>query len=55
MTYERWINMYQEAMDLLSIIDNKCPFSNDVSVDCYGCKIQDECNYVIKIGNLRPK
>ena len=55
MTYEQWIKTYKDAMDLLSLIDNTCPFAHDIHVDCYGCKIQDECNYVIKIGNLRPK
>lgn len=55
MIYERWIKLYQEAMDLLSIIDNNCPFINDDSVGCYVCKIQDECNHVIAIRNLQPK
>ena len=51
----KWIKAYQDAMELLSIIDNNCPFIKDDSVGCYGCEIQDECNYVIKIGNLKPK
>lgn len=49
MTYERWIKLYQEAKDYFSINDNNCPFIKDDIVDCYGCKIQDECNYVIAI------
>lgn len=55
MTYERWINLYKEAMDLLSIIDNTCPFIKDDSVGCSCCKIQNECNYVIAIRHLQPK
>ena len=55
MTYERWIKVYQEAMDLLSVIGHTCPFIKDDSVDCYSCKIHNECNYVIGICILQPK
>lgn len=55
MTYERWIKGYKEAMDLLSIIDSNCPFIKDESVGCYGCKIHNECKYVIAIRSLQPK
>ena len=55
MTYERWINLYQEAMELLAIIDNTCPFIADDSVSCDSCKIQNECKYVIAINSMRPK
>ena len=55
MTYERWINLYQEAMELLAIIDNTCPFRADDSVSCYCCNIQNKCKYVIAIRYLQPK
>lgn len=55
MTYERWIKLYKEAMELLSIIDNNCPFTKDDSVGCDICKIQNECKYVIAIRALQPK
>lgn len=55
MTFERWINLYQEAMELLAIIDNTCPFRADDSVSCDCCKIQNECKYVIAIHSMRPK
>ena len=55
MTYERWINLYQEAMESLDIIYNTCPFIADDSVSCDCCKIQNECKYVIAIHSMRPK
>lgn len=55
MTYVRWIKLYQEAMNILSVIDNHCPFINDNSVGCNCCKIQNECKYVIAIRYLQPK
>ena len=55
MTYERWIKLYKEAMELLSIIDNTCQFINDDSVSCYSCKIYNERKYVIAIRSLQPK
>lgn len=55
MTYERWINLYKEAMELLSIIDNSCPLINDNSVSCNCCKLQNECQYVIVIRTRQPK
>ena len=55
MTYGRLINLYKEAMELLAIIDNTCPFIADDSVSCDCCKIQNECKYVITISSLQPK
>lgn len=55
MKYERWINLYKEAMYILSIIDNTCPFINDDSFSCDCCKIQNECKHVITIRSLQPK
>ena len=55
MTYERWINLYREAMELLAIIDNVCPWRSDDSVCCNCCKIKNECKYVIAIRALQPK
>lgn len=55
MTYERWLAVYKEAMDLLSVIVNTCPFIKDDSVSCYCCKIQNECKYLIAIRSLQPK
>ena len=55
MTYERWLTVYKEAMELLAIIDNTCPFIADDSVSCDCCKIQNECKYVISIRSLQPK
>ena len=55
MTYERWINLYQEAMESLAIIYNTCPFIADDSVSCNCCKLQNECKYVIAIHSMRPK
>nr|DAP41931.1 MAG TPA: hypothetical protein [Caudoviricetes sp.] len=55
MTYERWIALYREAMDLLTIIDNECPFINDESVGCDCCKIQNECKDVIAMRSLQHK
>lgn len=55
MTYERWNNLYQEAMNILEIIGNACPFVNDDSVDCNCCKLKNKCNYVIGIHILQPK
>lgn len=60
MTYERWINLYQEAIESLdiiykAIIYNTCPFIADDSVSCSCCKIQNECKYVIAIHSLQTK
>lgn len=55
MRCERWLAVYKEAMDLLAIIDNTCPFIADDSVSCDCCKIQNECKYVIAIRSLQPK
>lgn len=54
MTYERWIKLYKEAMEVLSIIDHECPFTDDNSGSCDNCKIQKECKYVIAIRCLQP-
>lgn len=55
MTYEQWIKLYKEAMELLSIIDNTCTFINDNYVSCNSCKIHNKCNYVVPICYLQPK
>ena len=39
MTYKLWNTTYKEAMNLLHLINNNCPYINDDSVSCDNCKI----------------
>lgn len=54
MMCNEWLTRYKEAMCILSIIDNVCPFIKDDSVSCESCKIEKECKFVIKICDSHP-
>lgn len=55
MAYDRWIAIYRDAMQLLEIIDNVCPFIDDNSVGCDNCKILNKCKFVIRTCDAQPK
>lgn len=55
MTYKLWNSTYKEAMKLLHIINNNCPYINDDSVSCDNCKILNKCKFVIRTCDAQPK